>query len=53
MALYRVSMLVADPERTITTQFAGCADETDAKVKARRCYQVIVFKRVELVIKDE
>lgn len=51
MALYRITMIVADPERTITTQFAGCDDETDAKQKARRYYKVIVFKRVELVIK--
>ena len=34
---------------TVTVNFAGCADEEDAKNKARYLYDVEKFKKVELI----
>lgn len=64
MSVFRVSMIVEcnaqfprfddgsvlnETQSTITTRFAGCATEADAKRKARELYTVVVFKKVELL----
>lgn len=49
---YLVRMVVRSPEgvtRQVKTNFAGCADEGDARIKARAIYHVVVFKSVDPV----
>jgi hypothetical protein len=50
MALYRIRFIAANPERELVQQFAGCADEHDARLKLRKIFTVVLIKRVELVI---
>lgn len=45
---YRVTMIISNG-RTVTTCFAGCADEANAKEKAHSCYPIKKIKKVELV----
>lgn len=46
---FRLMMIVAGPKRPIVCNIAGCLTEEDAKAKAKRLYDVIKFKSVELV----
>jgi hypothetical protein len=55
---FRVRMVVynaggAKATREVVTKFAGCADASDARTKARRYYEVAQFKSVEPVKAEE
>jgi hypothetical protein len=49
---FRVSMVVGPDKRTVVTNFVGCVDAEDAKVKAKAIYDVVKFKKVEEAAKD-
>ena len=46
---YRIRFIAANPQRELVQNIAGCADETQAKEKLRKIFEVVVVKRVELV----
>jgi len=52
MATYRILFIAANPQRSLVQHIAGCDDETHAKQKLRSLFEVVVVKKVELIIKE-
>ena len=52
MATYRVRFIAAHPQRELVQNIAGCDDEYDARNKLRALFEVLLIKRVELVVKE-
>lgn len=44
---FKLLMVVDHPRREVLQCFAGCTDVDDAKKKARECFVVLHFKKVE------
>jgi len=49
VATYQIRFIAANPQRELVQKIAGCSDETVAKEKLRKLFDVVVIKRTELV----